>query len=127
MYCVCVYFFYYCENNEDTRLFFLKREDKKCDWNTKWVVQYIEKVLWIIECFKSGHFSLNDAAWSGRRVEVDRDIIKVVHENCQRYTTRVIANIIWLSESRDDYHFHQFGYFNHFIMCLSHNLSNKKS
>ena len=41
--------------------------------------------------FRAGDFSLDDAPWSGRPVEVDSDQIKTLIENNQRYTTWEIA------------------------------------
>ena len=49
----------------------------------------MEKVLWLIECVKSyakvraGGFSLDDAPWLGRPIEVDSDQIKTLIENSQ--------------------------------------------
>ena len=41
--------------------------------------------------FHAGSFSLDDAPWSGRPVEVDSNQIKTLIENNQCYTTRDIA------------------------------------
>ena len=37
--------------------------------------------------FRAGGFSLDDASWSGRPVEVDSDQIETLIENNQHYTT----------------------------------------
>ena len=44
--------------------------------------------------FCAGDFSLNDAPQLSRPLEVDSDQIKTIIENNQRYTKRVIANIL---------------------------------
>ena len=44
-------------------------------------------------------FSLDDAPCSDRPVGVDRDQIKTLTENSQRYTTWEIANILKISKS----------------------------
>ena len=44
--------------------------------------------------FLAGDFLLDGAPRSGRPLEVDRDQIKTIIENNQRYTRRVIANIL---------------------------------
>ena len=49
--------------------------------------------------FHAGDFSLDDAAWPGRPVEVDSDQIKTLIENDQHSTTWEIANILKISKS----------------------------
>ena len=44
--------------------------------------------------FRAGDFSLDNAPWSGRPVEVDSDQIETLTENNQRYTPREIANLL---------------------------------
>ena len=46
--------------------------DRKCQ---KWFAK-----------FRAGDFSLDDAAWLGRPIEVDRDQIKTLSENNQSHT-----------------------------------------
>ena len=52
----------------------------------------MEKVLWLAKCvqkrfakFCAGYFSLDEALWSGRSVEVDSDQIETLIENTQCY------------------------------------------
>ena len=52
---------------------------------------------WFVK-FCAGDFSLNDAPWSGRPVEVDSNQINII-ENNQCYTMRAIANILKISKS----------------------------
>ena len=49
--------------------------------------------------FHAEDFSLDDAPWSGRLVEVDSDQIEPLIENDQHYTTQKIANIFKISKS----------------------------
>ena len=49
--------------------------------------------------FLAGGFSLNDAPWSGRPAEVDRDQIETLIENNQRYTMWEIADVLKVSKS----------------------------
>ena len=42
---------------------------------------------------------MDNAPWSGRPVEVDRDLIETLIENNQCYTMREIANILKISKS----------------------------
>ena len=60
--------------------------------------------------FGAGDFSLDDAPWSGRPAEVDRDQIKTIIENSQCYTMREIANILKISKSSVESHLQQLGY-----------------
>ena len=64
--------------------------------------------------FLAGYFSLDDAPWSGRPVEVDSDRIETLIENNQCYTTREIADILKISKSNIENHLHQLGYVNRF-------------
>ena len=77
--------------------------------------------------FRAGDFSLDDAPWSGRPVEVDSDQIKTLTENNQRYTTREIAaDILKISSSSVENHLHHLGYVNCFDVWVPHKLSKKK-
>ena len=49
--------------------------------------------------FCAGDFSLDDAPWSGRPVEVDSDQIETLIENNQRHTTQEIVDILKISKS----------------------------
>ena len=49
--------------------------------------------------FCAGDFSLEDAPWSGRPVEVDNDQIGILIENNQCYTTWEITDILKVSKS----------------------------
>ena len=64
--------------------------------------------------FCAGDFSLDDASWLGRPVEVDSGQIETLIENNQRYTTREIADILRISKLSAENHLHQLGYVNRF-------------
>ena len=49
--------------------------------------------------FHAGSFSLDDAPWSGRPVEVDRNKIEILIENSQCYTTWEIVDILKIAKS----------------------------
>ena len=49
--------------------------------------------------FHAGDFSLDDAPWSGRPVEVDSDQIKTLTEKDQHYTMWERADILKISKS----------------------------
>ena len=70
--------------------------------------------------FRAGGFSLDEAPWSGRPVEVDSDQIETLIENNQCYTMREIANILKISKSSTENHLHQLGYVNHFHVWAPH-------
>ena len=53
---------------------------------------------WFVK-FRAGDFSLDDALWSGRPVEVDSDQIKTLIENNQHYTIWEIDDILKVSQS----------------------------
>ena len=59
--------------------------------------------------FRARDFSLDDAPWSGKPVEVDSDQIETLTENNQCYTTREIAHILKISKSSVENHLHQLG------------------
>ena len=52
---------------------------------------------WFVK-FRAGDFSLDDAAWLGRSVEVDSGQIKTLIENNQHSIMRVIADILKISK-----------------------------
>ena len=64
--------------------------------------------------FCAGDFSLDDAARSGRPVEVGSDQTETLTENNQPYTTREMANIDKTSKSSAENHLHQLGYVHRF-------------
>ena len=69
-------------------------EDAMTDWTCqKW-----------FEKFHSGDFSLDDAPWSGRPVEVESDQIETIIENNQCYTMQEIADILKISKSSIENH-----------------------
>ena len=53
---------------------------------------------WFVK-FCAGDFSLNDAPWLDRPVEVDNDQIKTLVENNQHYSMQEIADISKISIS----------------------------
>ena len=79
---------------------------------------------WFVK-FHDGHFSLDDAPQSGRPVEVDSDQIETLIEKNQRYTTQETADILKISKSSVENHWHQLGYVNHFDVWVPHRLSEK--
>ena len=60
--------------------------------------------------FCAGGFSLDNAPWSGKPVEVDSDQIQTLIESNGCYTTREIAHILKISISNIENHLHQLGY-----------------
>ena len=50
--------------------------------------------------FHAGDFSLHDAPWSGREVEIDSNQIEALIENNQCYTMKEIDNIPKISKSK---------------------------
>ena len=75
--------------------------------------------------FRAGDFSVDNAAWLGRSVEVDSDQIETLIENNQRYTTWERANILKISKSSAENHLYQFGYVHLFDVWIPHQLSKK--
>ena len=71
-------------------------------------------------------FSLDDAPWSDRPVEVGSNQIETLIENSQCYTMLEIADTLSISESRIEHHLHQVGYVTHFDIWVLRKL-NKKS
>ena len=70
--------------------------------------------------FRAGDFLLDNALWSGRPAEVDRDQIDTLIEKNQRYTTQDIANILKISKSSIENPLCQLGYVNHFDVWVLH-------
>ena len=72
----------------------------------------MEKVLWLIKCVKvvckvpAGDFSLDNASWLDRPAEVDSNQINILTETIQCYTMQVIVDILKLSKSSFENHFH---------------------
>ena len=56
----------------------------------------MSRVVCEVSCWR---FSLDDAPWAGRAVEVDSDQIKTLIENNQHYTLWEIADILKISKS----------------------------
>ena len=79
---------------------------------------------WFVK-FRAEDFSLDDAPWSGRPVEVNSDHIETIIENNQRFTMWEIADILKISKSSAENHSHHPGYGNHFDVWVPHNLSKK--
>ena len=93
----------------------------------KGFVQCMEKVLCHIEHVKSGlqSFMLENAAWSGRPVEVDSNQIKTLR-------TISIIPLRWkltfkISKSSLENHLHQLGYVNHFDVWVPRKLRRKNN
>ena len=80
----------------------LFQERLKCNRSTKPKIcaMYAESAVIDQKCqkwfakFHAGDFSLDNAPWMGRPVEVDSDQIETLIENNQCYTTQEIANIL---------------------------------
>ena len=80
----------------------LFQERLKCNRSTKPKIcaMYAECAVIDQKCqkwfakFHAGDFSLDNAPWMGRSVEVDSDQIETLIENNQCYTTQEIANIL---------------------------------
>ena len=53
----------------------------------------------VIVKFHGGHFLLDNAPWSGRSVEVDRDQTETLIENNQYYTMQDSDDILKISKS----------------------------
>ena len=79
---------------------------------------------WFVK-FQAGDFSLDDALWSGRPVEVDSNQIETLIENNQRYTTQEIADILKVSKSSAENHLQQLGYVNRFDVWVPRKLRTK--
>jgi hypothetical protein len=68
--------------------------------------------------FHVGNFDLDDATRSRRPVEVD-DQIKTLIENNTRYTTRVVAEILKISQAAVVEQLHELGYASRLEVCDS--------
>ena len=79
---------------------------------------------WFVKV-RAGDFSLDDAPGSGRPVEVVSDQIETLIDNNQCDTTQEIANILKISKSSTENHFHHLGYVNGFNVWTTHKLSEK--
>ena len=80
-----------------------------------------------MECVKSGlgslharDFSLEDASWWGRPVEVDSNQSEILVENNLCYTMWKRAYILKISKSSAENHLYQLGYVNRFYMSVPH-------
>ena len=76
---------------------------------------------------RAGDFSLDNAPWPGRPVEVDSNQIETLIENKQSYTTWEIADILKIPKSSAENHLHQLGYVNRFDVWVPHKSSGKKN
>ena len=72
---------------------YFKKCKNKAEMQTKICAVYGEGTVtdqtcqkWFVK-FCAGGFSLDDAPWSGRSVELDSDQIKTLSENCLLYTS----------------------------------------
>ena len=111
-------------------LYYFKKDKNAIKTQKKRFVQYMEKVLWLIECVKSGlrSFELEISHWTMLYHWVDQlklIAIKSRHWENQRYTTREIANILKISESSTENHLHQLGYVHRFDVWVPRKLSEK--
>ena len=83
---------------------------------------------WFVK-FCAGDFSLDDAPWVGRPLEVDSDQVKTlrtISENNQCYTMREIAYILKIFKSKVENYLYQLDFLNHFDVCVPHKQKNKK-
>ena len=69
---------------------------------------------------------LDNVLQSGRPVEVDSNQIDTLIENDQYYIMPEIADILKISKSIFENHFHQLGYVNHFDAWVPHKICRKK-
>ena len=112
-------------------LYYFKKGKKATEMQNKIHAVYGEGAMTEQTCqkwfakFRAWDFSLDDAPWSGRPVEVDSDQIETLIENNQRYTTREIADILKISKPSVENHLHQLGYVNRFDVWIPHKLSEK--
>ena len=65
-----------------------------------------EHVKWFTK-FHAGDFSLDNAPWPDRSVEVDSDQIETLIENNQCYTMQEMVDIHKISKSSTENHFNQ--------------------
>ena len=85
-------------------LFFQERYT--CNWNPKKICGVYGKGAvsdrtcqkWFVK-LQAGDFSLDDAAWSGKQLEVHSDQIKTLIKNDQHHTMQEIADILKIAKS----------------------------
>ena len=116
---------------QDIVLYYSKKGESTTEMHKRICTVYGEGAVTDRTCqkwfakFRAGDFSLYDAPWAGRPVEVDSDQIKILIENNQHYTRREIANILKISKSSVENHLHQLGYVNCFEVWVPRKLSAK--
>ena len=76
----------------------LKHGKKMCAVDGEGAVTNQTYQTWFVK-FGAGDFSLDDAPWWGRPLEVDSEQIKTLIENNQHYTTKETANTLKISTS----------------------------
>ena len=114
-----------------TMLYYFKKGKNTTEMQKKICAAYGESAVTDWTCQKwfaklcAGDFSLDNAPWLGRAVEVDSDQIKTLIENDQHYTTWEIADILKISKWRTENHLHQLGYVHRFDVWVPHKLSEK--
>ena len=111
---------YYFKKDKNTT----EMQKKICEVYGEGAVTHWMRQKWFAK-FRAGDFLLDDASRLGRLVEVDSDQIEMLIENNQRYTTWEIADVLKISKSSTENHFHQLGYVNLFDVCVPHKLSEK--
>ena len=114
----------------ETILFFKKqfyyfKKGKNVTETQNRVVQYMEKVLRLIQLYTED-FSLDGAPWFSRPVDVDSDQTETLTENDQRYTMWEVANILKISKSNIENHLHQLACVKYFDVWVPHKLSGEK-
>ena len=113
------------------RLYYFKKGKNATETHKKICAVYGEGAVTDRMCqkwfakFRAGDFSLDDAPWSDKPVEVDSDQIETIIENNQLYTMQEIADILKISKSSAENHLHQLGYVNHFDVWVPSKLSEK--
>ena len=115
----CIMLYYFKKGKNETEM-----QKKICAVYGKGTVTDRTCQKWFVK-FHAGDFLLDDAPWSGRPVEADRDQIETLTENHQHYTTREIADILKISKSSVENHLHKLGYVNHFDVWVPQKLSEK--
>ena len=86
---------------------------------TNWTCQ-----KWLAK-FCVGYFSLDDAPWLGRPVEIDSNQIDVLIENDPCYTMQETCDILKISKSTIENHLHKPGHVNCFDGWVLHKLSQR--
>ena len=86
------------------------KKNKSATEMQKRFVQFMEKVLWLIECVRSGlwSFMLEISCW--------------IFEDNPCYTTRGTVGILKISKSVVKHHLYQLGYVNHFNVWVPNKL-----